>query len=56
MFVLHRNTFKSHPMFAPGSRAVKNELWTLVVASNIFEVTVLKVYVWNKVCRHESLV
>ena len=56
MFVLHGNTFKALPIFAPGSRAAKNKLWTLVVASNIFEVTVLKVYVWNKVCRHESLV
>ena len=56
MFVLHCNTFKSHPVFAPGSRAAKNKLWTSVLASNIFEVTVLKIYVWNKVCRHESLV
>ena len=56
MFVLHCNTFKSHAMFAPGSRAAKNKLWTSVLASNIFEETVLKVYVWNKVCRHESLV
>ena len=56
MFVLHCNTFKSHPMFAPGSRAAKNKLWTSVLASNIFEVTVLKENVWKKVCRHESLV
>ena len=56
MFVLHCNTFKSHPVLAPGSRAAKNKLWTSVLASNIFEVTVLKVYVWNKVCRHEALV
>ena len=56
MFVLHCNTFKSHPMFAPGSRAAKNKLWTSVLASNIFEVTVLKGNGENKVCRHESLV